>query len=74
MAKSDMQSLLDALDFITELRQHSQMQAQANNDPLSGAYLLPSKLSSLRQTQLKAAFRVIDYAQDSLRLKFLRRF
>lgn len=63
-------NLLDAWEFIADLRLANQGH-QFNNTQAISNYILPDSLSSLLRHQLKDAFKVIHEAQATIKLKFL---
>jgi len=67
----DALNLLDAFEFIAQLRFQQQLENLQNKNPVSN-YIAPRNLNSLQRNHLKAVFRMLDRAQQSLGLKFTR--
>ncbi len=71
MTAEDEANLLEAFDFICDLRFRQQLQ-QLENGKKPDNYVSPKKLNSLQRNHLKAVFRVLDDSQNALSLKFAR--
>lgn len=67
----DCQSMLDAFDFLAQLR-WEQQQADLINYKPTGNVLHPDRISVLQRQQLKDVFAVINNAQQSLRRRYCR--
>ena len=71
LSKTDNQNLLEAWQFLTQLRLTHQMHLQGDsNKPVNSVN--PEGLSTLQRRQLKAAFRIIKEAQQGTSLKIGR--
>lgn len=70
LSRRDNQSLLEAWQFLTQLRLNHQL-AVWNTDKPKNA-LQPDELSTLSRRQLKSAFKIIKQAQQGVGLKFSR--
>jgi len=66
----DNQSLLEAWEFLTQLRLNHQLKVWGTNKPKNA--IDPDELSTLSRRQLKSAFRIIKEAQQGVGLKFSR--
>ncbi|WP_300316609.1 DUF294 nucleotidyltransferase-like domain-containing protein [Idiomarina sp.] len=66
----DNQSLLEAWEFLTQLRLNHQLKVWGADKPKNA--IDPDELSTLSRRQLKSAFRIIKEAQQGVGLKFSR--
>jgi CBS domain-containing protein len=71
LTEGDALNLLDAFEFIAQLRFQQQLENLQNQAPVSN-YIAPRQLNSLQRNHLKAVFRMVDRAQQALGLKFTR--
>lgn len=69
LTSSDNQNLLEAWQFLNQLRFQVQLQSQPG---LPANAVDPEQLSTLQRRQLKAAFRVVKEAQQGVAFKFGR--
>lgn len=69
MSQEMAMNLIDALEFIANLRIRHQAN-QISNDKAPDNYLPPDQLSSLERKHLKDAFIIIKDAQESLRTRY----
>jgi CBS domain-containing protein len=67
----DCQNLLDAFDFLAQLRWEQQQVDLINYKP-TGNVLHPDRISVLQRQQLKDVFAVINNSQQSLRRRYCR--
>jgi len=68
--RRDNQSLLEAWQFLTQLRLNHQLTVWGTDKPKNA--LDPDELSTLSRRQLKSAFKIIKEAQQGVGLKFSR--
>lgn len=68
--KRDNQTLLEAWQFLTQLRLNHQLSVWGTDKPKNA--LDPDELSTLSRRQLKSAFKIIKEAQQAVGLKFSR--
>lgn len=69
--EGDARNLLDAFEFIAQLRFQQQLKNLQQNKPVSN-FIAPKHLNSLQRNHLKAVFRLIDRAQQATGMKFTR--
>ncbi|MCK7460546.1 DUF294 nucleotidyltransferase-like domain-containing protein [Idiomarina aminovorans] len=68
--RQDNQSLLEAWEFLTQLRLNHQLKVWGSDKPKNA--IEPDELSTLARRQLKTAFKIIKEAQQGVGLKFGR--
>lgn len=68
--RRDNQSLLEAWEFLTQLRLNHQLKVWGSDKPKNA--IDPDELSTLSRRQLKTAFKIIKEAQQGVGLKFSR--
>ncbi|MCA1768162.1 MAG: CBS domain-containing protein [Idiomarina sp.] len=68
--RQDNQSLLEAWEFLTQLRLNHQLKVWGTDKPKNA--IDPDELSTLSRRQLKSAFKIIKEAQQGVGLKFSR--
>ncbi|MAO67444.1 MULTISPECIES: DUF294 nucleotidyltransferase-like domain-containing protein [Idiomarina] len=68
--RRDNQSLLEAWEFLTQLRLNHQLKVWGTDKPKNA--IDPDELSTLSRRQLKTAFKIIKEAQQGVGLKFSR--
>ncbi|NWO02227.1 MAG: cyclic nucleotide-binding/CBS domain-containing protein [Idiomarinaceae bacterium] len=68
--RRDNQSLLEAWEFLTQLRLNHQLKVWGSDKPRNA--IEPDELSTLSRRQLKTAFKIIKEAQQGVGLKFSR--
>ncbi|MGX5913361.1 DUF294 nucleotidyltransferase-like domain-containing protein [Aliidiomarina sp. Khilg15.8] len=67
LTSGDSQNLLEAWQFLTQLRLSHQLQISGDSEPVNSVD--PERLSTLQRRQLKAAFRIIKEAQQGVAFK-----
>ena len=70
ISERDRQSLLEAWQFLTQLRLDHQLRVWHTDEPKNA--IDPDSLSTLSRRQLKTAFKIIKQAQQGVGLKFSR--